>query len=106
MGRNIYIKTYEMSFEDYTLWVDGKCFCDFYHELFISQEKYDEHVRDIMLYESYSEADARRIMFEEERTMSFDEFREYICDNGETPGDYKFVDGPDNSIVLIIARYF
>lgn len=106
MGRNVYIKTYLMSFEVCTLWVNDKCYYDFYHKLFVSQEEYDKRVKDIMLYESYSEEDAKRIMLDEERTMSFDEFKEYICDNGETPGDYEFVDGPDDSMVLIIARYY
>lgn len=106
MSRNVYIKTYEMSFEDYYLWMNDKCYYDFYHELFISQEKYEERVRDIMLYEGYSEADAKRIMVDEERTMSFEEFREYVCDNGETPGDYEFVLGPRDHRILIIARYY
>jgi hypothetical protein len=103
MGRNVYIDTYEMSFEDYTLWIDGKGYYDFYHELFISQEKYEEHIKDIMLYENYSEADAKRVVLKEEITMSFDEFQEYICNNEETPGNYGFVTGSDNSVVLVIA---
>ena len=106
MGKNVYISTYEMSFEDYTQWIDGKGYYDFYHELFVTQEEYENRVKDIMLYENYSEADARRIMFEEERTVSFDEFQEYICDNGETPSDYEFVLGPRDHQILIIARYF
>lgn len=106
MGRNVYIKAYEMSFEDYYLWMNDKGYYDFYHELFISQEKYEEHIKDIMVHENYSEADARRIVFEEEITMSFEEFREYVCDNGEIPGDYEFVVGPHNHRILIIARYY
>lgn len=106
MGRNVYINTYEMSSEDFSLWIDGQGYYDFYHELFISQEKYEERVKDIMSYENYSEADARRIMFEEERTVSFEEFREYVCDSGDTPGNYEFVVGPHNHRILIIARYY
>lgn len=106
MGRNVYIIVYEMSFEDCSLWIDGKGYYDFYHELFVTQEEYDTRIRDIMLYENYSETDAKRIMFEEERTVSFDEFQEYICDNGDTPGNYEFVVGPHNHRILIIARYY
>lgn len=106
MGKNVYINTYEMSFEDYSRWIDGKGYYDFYHELFVTQEEYENRVRDIMLYENYSEADAKRIMLEEERTMSFDEFQEYICDNGETPGDYGFVLGPRDHQILVIAKYY
>ena len=106
MGRNVYINTYEMSSEDFSLWIDGQGYYDFYHELFISQEKYEEHIKDIMLYENFSEEDARRIVLEEEITMSFNEFQEYICNNEEIPGDYGLVHGLNNHQILIIATYY